>query len=102
MPEGKYSMGVWVSHEQGDVHNYFWRDNQAVIGWNKSYKDKVDFSDLALVVDKDAKISLQFDAGDGKPVHVKVSEKTWAEAVLAMLEGLKAKAVKMLGDENKI
>lgn len=47
----KHITGVWVSHKDGDVHNYICLDGSLVIGWNKSYKDKVEFSDLALVAE---------------------------------------------------
>lgn len=95
--------GVWVSHKDGDVHNYIHYDGSLVIGWNKSYKDKVDFSDLALVAEPGVdQLWLQYAGDNGNPQSVKVSGDTWVDAIHGMLEGLKAKALKHKQQLNEI
>lgn len=83
------SYGAWITHGNGDVHCYI-MNGSAVIGTNKDHKDKVDFSDMALVVNKD-EINFQYADDAGKPHHAKVTADQWKEAVLNMLHGLKLK-----------
>jgi len=93
--------GVWAGCHEGDVHNYVTPDGAVVIGWNKNYKDKIEFSDLALICEDD-EFRLQYADANGNPQTIGVSEKTWAEAILHMLEGIKAKALKHKEMADKI
>jgi len=56
------SYGAWVSHNQGDVHVYV-MNGSVVIGTNISYKDKIEFSDIALIASDDEGLRLQFANG---------------------------------------
>jgi hypothetical protein len=91
LPKDSQAVGVWVKNAGGDVHAYIMH-NSVVIGTNISYKDKVEFSDMALIASQEEGLRLQY-AQDGKPVNVAVSEETWKQAILAMLVDLKDKAI---------
>ena len=94
--------GVWATYKEGDVHNYICLDGALVIGWNKSYRDAVEFSDLALVAEPKSGMRLQYADANGNCQSVNVSEETWAKSIHTMLEGLKAKALKHVEQTNQI
>ena len=84
--------GAWIKHHAGDVHVYVNKQSsQVVIGTNKSYKDKINFTDLALVIGKD-KCHLQYEK-DGNPMEVDISVDVVKECILTMLSYIKAKVV---------
>lgn len=65
--------GVWAPFKDGDVHNYICLDGSLVIGWNKSYRDKVDFSDLALIAKPGVdRLRLQYAGPGGSPKSIDV------------------------------
>ena len=60
--------GVWLSNEdkQGDVHIRLNKTEGIVIGENLSYTDKINYSDIALVLSEDG-LRVQYEE-NGEPV----------------------------------
>jgi hypothetical protein len=89
--------GVWLTQDSragSDVHIYTSKTlDGVVVGQNKNYKDKVDFSDLALLLKKD-KVELQYADEKGEPKFVEVNSSDVRDGLIYFLETLKEKAVR--------
>lgn len=83
--------GVWITIPgHGDVHVY--QENKSfVLGTNSNYKDKIDFSDIAVKLE-DGKILIQYADEKGEPVHKDLPVNVFVEEYLAFLNKLKAYA----------
>ena len=89
--------GAWIQNgpvqdqKDGDVHCYVSGYQKAVvIGMNRSYKDRIEYSDMALVVSEQEGLKFQYADAEGKSHHAEVSPEAWKAAILEMLEKLKS------------
>lgn len=99
--------GAWSRIGNGDIHVYVDNFNKTVvIGQNLDYNDEIEYSDLALVVEKgkydDGSVSLQYVGKDKEAVHAKVPEAVWRAEILDMLERLRKRVVVKQKEEAEV
>lgn len=89
LPGGEAVFGSWVQDQQrdGDVAIYAHRHG-TVIAQNVSYRDKIEFSDLAIILAPDETARVQWADDDGKAQSAAITP----EALRAMLLDLLRKA----------
>lgn len=92
LPKGGETFGAWLGVDDGDVHCYS-QKQWTVIGTNKNYKDKIEFSDMALAFTADGKLTFQYAAKDGTAKQCELSEAVVAAAITQMLQVLKVEAI---------
>lgn len=91
-PKDNSLYGAWMNQSsKSDVHVYVQKDFGAVIGWNKDYRDNVQFSDLALSLTED-KAVIQFADANGNCVTKELNKDLVHAALLNLLHQLKATA----------
>lgn len=94
LPQDNEVHGTWISRNQGDdkgdVHVYVSKYG-AVIGQNFKYRDKIDFSDMALSLGK-GKATFQYADEVGNAVVVDLPAPVVSAAILKFLGDLQATA----------
>lgn len=90
--QGGECYGVWIGRGKGDVHIYAMGGLGAVIGTNKNYKDKIEFSDMALCMAENGALTFQYANDAGQPVYATLTPDDVSSAMMHMLNTLKAKA----------
>ncbi len=77
--------GKWIKINNGDLHIYHKPGLGIVIGQNRDYDDKVNFSDRAICISPKGELTYQYEV-DGKPVVIPLSDNAFRMLVSTCLD----------------